>query len=82
MSLRPDGSYRCDRCDADVGNGAVTEAAVIADLDLVDDPDVHARPRTLHLCRKPRKGAPHGCAGHVLGPRSLAAYTATKETTS
>lgn len=80
MSLRPDGSYRCDRCGSDVGNGAVTEAAVVADLELVDDEDVAARPRTLHFCRAPRKKAPHGCAGHILGPRALADYLASKET--
>jgi hypothetical protein len=82
VSLRPDGAYRCDRCGTDVGNGAVTEAAVISDLQLVEDLDVHARPRTLHLCRKPRRGAPHGCAGYVLGPRVLAAYPTSKETHS
>lgn len=76
MSLRPDGSYRCDHCDTDVENGSVQHAAVISDLEPVPDTDVSARPRVLHLCRTKRKGAPHGCAGLVLGPRTLKAYYA------
>lgn len=72
MSLRPDGSYRCDRCDRPVGNAAVTECAIVTDLNGLD----HA---VLHLCRQPHKGAPHGCAAHVLGGKTLAAYHAVKE---
>lgn len=67
MSLRSDGSYRCDRCGADVGNGAVTEAAIVSD---VSDGSV----RVLHFCRIPVKGAPHGCAGRLLSPSNLADY--------
>lgn len=73
MSLRPDGTYRCDRCDTDVGNAAVTECAIVTDLDGLE----HA---VRHLCRKPAKGAPHGCAAHVLSRSALAAYHALKET--
>lgn len=76
MSLRSDGTYRCDGCGTDVGNGGVQKAAVVADL----DPDDPARLRNLHLCRKPRKGAPHGCARKVLGPGTLADWTATRGT--
>lgn len=68
MSLRPDNTYRCDRCGVDVENGAVHVAAVISDV----DPDDPSRPRVLHLCRAPRAGAPSGCVGNVLGPATLA----------
>lgn len=68
MSLRPDYSYRCDRCDADVGNGGVHLAVVVSDMDEA------GAARVLHFCRKPRKGAPHGCAAHLLSPANLAAY--------
>ena len=68
MSLRPDGSYRCDRCGADVGNGAVTEAAIVSD---VEDGAV----RVLHFCRQPRDSAPNGCAGRLLSASMLADYT-------
>lgn len=71
MSLRPDGSYRCDRCGVDVGNGGVVHAAVISDVQPTDP----ARPRVLHLCRNARDGAPTGCVGNVLGPGTLADYT-------
>ena len=71
MSLRSDSTYRCDRCGADVGNASVQTCAFISDLDPADP----LRPRTLHLCRAPRDGAPHGCVGNVLGPATLADYT-------
>lgn len=32
MSQRVDGTYRCDRCDADVVNGSIHYAAVIVRL--------------------------------------------------
>lgn len=71
MSLRTGGAYRCDRCGADVGNGGVTEAAIVSDL----DPDRPGEIRVLHLCRAARDGAPHGCVGNVLGPQTLADWT-------
>lgn len=74
MSLRPDGAYRCDRCGADVGNGGVTEAASISDL----DPDQPGTIRVLHLCRAERSGAPRGCVGNVLGEGTLANYYETR----
>lgn len=67
MSLRPDGTYRCDRCGADVGNGGVVQAAIVSD---VEDGAV----RVLHFCRESRDGAPHGCAGRLLSPSMLADY--------
>lgn len=71
MSLRDDGTYRCDRCGVDVGNGGIEHAAKVVDL----DPDDPTRLRDLHLCRAPRKGAPRGCVGAVLGPGTLADWT-------
>jgi hypothetical protein len=75
VSLRPDGAYRCDRCDTKLTNGGVQEAAIISDL----DPDDATTVRVLHLCRKSQPGAPNGCAARVLGPGVLAAYTASRE---
>lgn len=76
MSLRQDGAYRCDRCDTELTNGGVTEAAIISTTD--DDGQGGTRAITLHLCRVPAKGRPHGCAGHLLTTRSLAAYHETR----
>lgn len=73
MSLRLDGSYRCDRCDRDVGNGAVTEAAIVVTLSEPEE-DEPAYPITLHLCRVPHEQAPTGCAGHVLSESALKAW--------
>lgn len=75
MSLRPDGTYHCDKCGADVGNGGVSEAAVVSTVD-ADDP---TQPRVFHLCREPRDGAPRGCEGNVLGPSALANYYETRD---
>ena len=70
MSLRSDGSYRCDRCGAKLENGGVHEAAIVSDLDLEQPGTV----RVLHLCRAPRVGAPRGCVGNVLGTAALTDY--------
>jgi hypothetical protein len=74
VSLRPDGSYRCDRCGTDVGNGSVQFAAVISTLEPSEQDDVAAVPVVYQLCRKPQTGAPNGCAARVLGPAALADY--------
>lgn len=75
MSLRPDGTYRCDRCGVDVGNGGVHLAAIVADLDPNDPTAV----RNLHFCRQSNAGAPDGCAAHLLTRANVAAWTAAKE---
>lgn len=72
MSLRADGTYRCDRCGLDVGNGGVFMAAYISDL----DPTNPTEARQLHLCREERDDAPRGCVGLVLGDEALADYYA------
>lgn len=80
MSLRSDGTYRCDRCGADVGNAAVTECAIVADIELLEDGgDVFAVPRNLHFCRVPNDGAPEGCAEHLLIPSNLTDYHESRE---
>lgn len=71
MSLRPDGTYRCDRCGLRLENGGVHEAAIVSDLNLDRPGDV----RVLHLCRAERDGAPTGCVGNVLDPATLAYWT-------
>lgn len=74
MSLRADGSHRCDRCGRDVGNGGIFAAAFISDL----DPERPGEPRQLHLCREERDDAPRGCVGLVLGDDALTDYTETR----
>jgi hypothetical protein len=79
MSLRPDGSYRCDKCDTDVDNGGVHAAVTI----IGTDPDDPGRMRVpLHLCL-PRDVDTNGngqtehvpgCRDSVLTARALAAY--------
>lgn len=71
MSLRKDGHYRCDRCGTEVGNGDVQTATKVIRM----HPEGTGEPETLHLCREPRTGAPRGCAGLVLGPRTLANWS-------
>jgi hypothetical protein len=75
VSLRSDGTYRCDRCGVDVGNAGVLMCAVISDL----NPDDPGSLRVLHLCREEREGAPTGCVGNVLGPQTLADWTDSQE---
>lgn len=69
-------NFYCDRCGVDVENGGVTVATTIVGVD-------PAHPTVLlptrHLCIKERDGAPHGCTGNLLGPGSLADYTAYLE---
>lgn len=67
MSLRPNGSYRCDRCDTGLTNGGVHECAVVSTL-------LDGQLVTLHFCQQPQRGAPHGCAGRILSASALAAY--------
>lgn len=71
MSLRRDGTYRCDRCGVDVGNAAVTECAIVSTMTVTDDvPEV----LVLHFCRVPNEGAPEGCTEHLLVPSNLTDY--------
>ena len=74
MSLRDDGTYRCDTCDGDLGNAGVDVAAMVADL----DPDDPTTVRNLHFCRVPQTGAPNGCAAHMLTPSIVGAWLTWK----
>lgn len=83
MSLRPDGSYRCDRCDRELENGGVQECASITDL----DPRNPGSIRQLHLCYDevdPETGETtlQGCRDRVLTRRALRSLYASQETTS
>lgn len=80
MSLRPDGTYRCDKCNEDVDNGGVHAAVTIVGTDPAN-PGIMRGP--LHLClpRDVDKGngeTEHipGCRDSVLTARALAAYHA------
>lgn len=65
MSLRKDGRYRCDRCDAELENGGVHEAAVVSDIVPGSGGTLT---RILHLCRKNR------CVDKVLTKRAIPAW--------
>lgn len=84
MSLRPDGSYRCDRCGADVDNGGVHTAAVVSDL----DPDTgNTTPRRIDFCRdRPDPDQPgktiQGCRDRVLTKKALRNYHETRTTSA
>jgi hypothetical protein len=75
VSQQLNGSYVCDRCGTDVGNGGIYSAAMVADL----HPDDPTEIRRLHLCRAARTGAPRGCVGYVLGDGTLAAWAEAQE---
>lgn len=72
MTLRTDGRYHCDRCGRLLTNAGLMEVAKIVDLDVADP----TQQRNYDLCREPRDGAPRGCVGNVLGPGTLADFTA------
>jgi hypothetical protein len=46
MSLRPDGSYRCDRCGVDVGNAGVDQCTHVMTLNPDDPGDI----QHFHFC--------------------------------
>jgi hypothetical protein len=80
MSLRPDGTYRCDRCGTDVGNAGVDRAAHIMDT----QPDDLTLTRHLHLCLdRPNPKVPgdtiQGCRDRVLTRRALRWYREQQE---
>lgn len=78
MSLRPDGTYRCDRCDVDIENAGLDRATTVSSADPYN-PGVQ---RVLHLCldrTEPVEGDDktkkvQGCSDRVLSKRALAAY--------
>lgn len=73
MSLRPDGTYHCDRCGNDIGNAGYLDAMTISG----GDPDNNLRTaRVLHLCltRDDTGVVTGGCQGVVLDHSALADY--------
>jgi hypothetical protein len=75
VSLRPDGSHRCDRCGRDVGNGSSQESTVVITIVEVDSGGITApTPITLNFCREARPDFPRGCTGRVLSDANLADY--------
>jgi hypothetical protein len=84
VSQTPDGKHRCDACDADVGNGGLISALVVADL----DPDNNGHVRNLHFCRDREEGEGKqrkhikGCARKLIHPATMRAYDKRKETAS
>ena len=84
MSLRPDGTYRCDRCDTEIGNAGPDRAVTIAGA----DPFNLRYQRVLHLCIDRtdivdgEETAIAGCRDRVLTVRALAAYHAHREGTT
>jgi hypothetical protein len=76
MTALADGSFVCDRCGADCGNGGVFDALVISDIS-ADDTMV----LNLHFCRKTwqedgtlRKG----CDGVILSAANLKSFLETQ----
>jgi len=79
VSRRPDGSNRCDRCDADVHNGGPLYAVTISGV----DPDDPGAVWQLHLCLPRDEDGTHvpGCRDRVLTRKALAAYHTSREQT-
>lgn len=75
--MTPNGKHVCDRCGTDVGNGGVSEAVVVGDL----DPDQRGHVCNLHFCRDRTVDgkAVRGCEHKILSPANLKHYTDTRE---
>lgn len=79
--MRPDGTYECDRCGADVGNGGVDKAASITDT----EPGDLTRVRQLKLCldRPGDDGKKiQGCRDRVLTKKALRHHHETRTATT
>lgn len=83
MSVRADGTYECDRCGVEVGNGGVDRAASITDT----EPGDPTRIRQLKLCLdrpdpdNPKKTI-QGCRDRVLTKKALRHYHETRTATA
>lgn len=66
------GSFECDRCGTDVGNGGVLDAVVVSDL----DPENPGTVRNLHFCRDREVDGKtvKGCGNKVLSATNLKHY--------
>lgn len=73
MSLRPDGTYRCDRCGTDIENAGPDRAVTLSGA----DPFNPTLQRVLHLCIDfvTESGRTvQGCRDRVMSKRALANY--------
>jgi hypothetical protein len=72
MSRRDDGTIRCDRCGAEVGNGGALYAVTVSGF----DPDDLGVAWQLHLClpREEESGPIPGCRDEVLDEAALRNY--------
>lgn len=76
MSAHADGSFTCDKCGTDCGNGGVYDALVVSDIKVEDTMVVN-----LHFCRGryDDQGAyTAGCDGAILSPSNMANFLATQ----
>lgn len=70
MTAQADGSYLCDRCGGDAGNGGVFDALVVSDLK-TDDGSVVLN---LHFCRSSWNDEgtrTKGCDDAILSARNM-----------
>ena len=76
MSMREDGTYECNRCGADLGNGSVQVSAIVTDLDPATG---NTTQRRLDFCRdRPDPDQPgktiQGCRDRVFTRKALRHY--------
>lgn len=75
----PDGSYSCDRCGHDCGNGGVIDCVVVSAL----DPENPGMVLNFHFDRdtvdEEGKVTRKGCAGKVLSARNLEYFWSKRE---
>lgn len=76
MTRLEDGSFNCDKCGGDCGNGGVAACLVVSDL----DPENSGMVRNLHFCRDREEDGKtvKGCAKKVLSPTNLKHYEETR----
>lgn len=70
MTAQADGTYVCDRCGGDCGNGGVHDALVISDMKTDDGLQVI----NLHFCRAQTDADGKrvaGCDSSILTPRNM-----------
>lgn len=81
MITNPDGTFNCTSCGFNVGNGGVSTAVVVSDL----DPDQPGMVRNLRFCRDRTEDdgtVVKGCGTKLLRPSLLRHYTETKESSN
>lgn len=80
MSQVSDGTFVCDRCGAEVGNGSLLNAVVVSDI----DPDKPGMVRNMHFCRDRTVDEEEvkGCSRKLLSPSNLKHLNDSKESIS